>query len=147
MSDDTPTIRDEPIQQGERIPAVQLRHLVDGNMRDIDTAELLRGGTTVLFGVPGAFTPTCSGRHLPGFVAQAGALKDKGVARIVCLSVNDPFVMRAWGEDQTPSELTSKCSRIRVERNPSRGEGARTSPGSSSCSMRVNARSWGTNGR
>lgn len=100
MSDETPIIRDEPIQPGERIPAVQLRHLVDGTMRDIDTAALLQDGRTVLFGVPGAFTPTCSGRHLPGFLALAGALKEKGIARIVCLSVNDPFVMRAWGEDQ-----------------------------------------------
>lgn len=86
------------IQVGDTIPSVTLKHLTDNGMQDITTDEIFKGKTVVLFSVPGAFTPTCSAKHLPGFVQQADALKGKGVDSIVCLAVNDPFVMRAWGE-------------------------------------------------
>jgi peroxiredoxin (alkyl hydroperoxide reductase subunit C) len=72
--------------------------------KEVTTEELFGGRTVVLFGVPGAFTPTCSAKHLPGFVAQAGALKAKGVDAIACMAVNDVFVMGAWGKDQGVGE-------------------------------------------
>lgn len=86
------------IQVGDTIPSVKLKHLTDNGMQEVDTADLFKGKKVVLFSVPGAFTPTCSAKHLPGFVEQAEALKAKGVSEIVCTAVNDPFVMRAWGE-------------------------------------------------
>ncbi|HRJ60158.1 MAG TPA: peroxiredoxin [Azospirillaceae bacterium] len=86
------------IQVGDSIPSVALKHLTADGMQEITTDSLFKGKKTVLFSVPGAFTPTCSAKHLPGFVEQADALKAKGVDEIVCTAVNDPFVMRAWGE-------------------------------------------------
>jgi Peroxiredoxin len=86
------------IQVGDSIPSVTLKHLTDNGMQDVTTDSIFQGKTVALFSVPGAFTPTCSAKHLPGFVQQADALKAKGVDTIVCLAVNDPFVMRAWGE-------------------------------------------------
>ncbi|MDQ2105366.1 peroxiredoxin [Azospirillum isscasi] len=86
------------IQVGDAIPSVTLKHLTDNGMQDITTDTLFKGKTVVMFCVPGAFTPTCSAKHLPGFVQKAEELKAKGVDDIVCLAVNDPFVMRAWGE-------------------------------------------------
>ncbi len=86
------------IQVGDTIPSVTLKHLTDNGMQDVTTDSIFQGKTVALFSVPGAFTPTCSAKHLPGFVQQADALKAKGVDTIVCLAVNDPFVMRAWGE-------------------------------------------------
>lgn len=87
------------IKVGDRVPSMTLKRLGADGMEEVNTDELFKG-RVVLFSVPGAFTPTCSAKHLPGFVNQAGALKAKGVDRIVCLSVNDPFVMKAWGESQ-----------------------------------------------
>lgn len=86
------------IQVGDSVPSITLKHLTADGMQDITTDSLFKGKKTVLFSVPGAFTPTCSAKHLPGFVEQADALKAKGVDEIVCTAVNDPFVMRAWGE-------------------------------------------------
>ena len=86
------------IQVGDTIPSVTLKHLTSDGMKEINTSDLFAGKTVVMFAVPGAFTPTCSARHLPGFVEHAGAIKEKGVDQIVCMAVNDPFVMKAWGE-------------------------------------------------
>ncbi|MGQ0665053.1 MAG: peroxiredoxin, partial [Pseudomonadota bacterium] len=77
-----------------------LKHMTKDGMRDITTDEVFKGKKVVLFGLPGAFTPTCSAKHLPGFVEHAGAIKAKGVNAIACLSVNDAFVMDAWGKAQ-----------------------------------------------
>jgi peroxiredoxin len=92
------------IQVGDRIPAATLSYLKDGAVQTIGTEELFAGKTVVLFAVPGAFTPTCSARHLPGYVEQLAALKAKGVDRVVCMAVNDPFVMNAWRESQKVPE-------------------------------------------
>lgn len=88
------------VQVGERIPSVTLKHLSDDGMQEIATDELFRGRKVAVLGVPGAFTPTCSTRHLPGFVEKAQAFRDKGVDAIVCVTVNDPFVARRWAEEQ-----------------------------------------------
>jgi peroxiredoxin len=84
------------IQVGDRLPAVNLKQLTAEGIKDVSTAELTRGRKVVLFAVPGAFTPTCSDKHLPGFLDQAAAIKAKGVDAIVCVAVNDPFVVSAW---------------------------------------------------
>jgi peroxiredoxin len=85
------------IEVGDKIPSMTLKRIGGGGMEEVSTDELFKG-KVVLFSVPGAFTPTCSMKHLPGFVAEAEAFKGKGVDRIVCLAVNDPFVMKAWGD-------------------------------------------------
>lgn len=86
-----------PIQEGEKIPSVTLKN---PDMSDVTTDELFAGKKVVLFAVPGAFTPTCSEQHLPGYIAQSDAIKGKGVDEIVCMSVNDAFVMGAWAKDR-----------------------------------------------
>lgn len=86
------------IQVGDTIPSVTLKHLTADGLKEITTDEIFNGKKVVLFAVPGAFTPTCSARHLPGFIEHAAQIKAKGVDRIVCMAVNDPFVMKAWGE-------------------------------------------------
>lgn len=85
------------IQAGDRIPVVTLAEMRDGAPRAVKTDAMFAGKRTVLFAVPGAFTPTCSAKHLPGFVQFAGEFADKGIDLIACVSVNDAFVMGAWG--------------------------------------------------
>lgn len=86
------------IQVGDRLPEAKLQRIREG-VEVVDTPTLFEGKRVVLFAVPGAFTPTCSERHLPGFVEHFDAFRDKGV-EVLCMSVNDPFVMKAWGESQ-----------------------------------------------
>ncbi len=86
------------IKVGDSIPSVTLKHLTESGMQEVTTEEIFKGKTVVMFAVPGAFTPTCSAKHLPGFVEQADAFKAKGVDAVVCMSVNDPFVMQAWAK-------------------------------------------------
>jgi glutaredoxin/glutathione-dependent peroxiredoxin len=86
------------INVGDKIPSVNLKHMSKDGLADISTDEIFGGKKVVLFSLPGAFTPTCSAKHLPGFVQNAGALKSKGVDTIACVSVNDAFVMNAWGK-------------------------------------------------
>ena len=90
------------IKPGDRIPEVPLQRIRDG-VETVDTRTLFDGKKVVLFAVPGAFTPTCSEKHLPGFVEHFGEFRDKGV-EVACLSVNDPFVMQAWGRSQNVPE-------------------------------------------
>ena len=86
------------IKAGDSLPTdIKLKEM-DGGPKDVTVGEVFKGKKVVLFAVPGAFTPTCSMKHLPGFVEQAAAIRGKGVDQIVCLSVNDAFVMGAWGD-------------------------------------------------
>jgi glutaredoxin/glutathione-dependent peroxiredoxin len=88
------------IQPGETIPPTKLTRATPDGPRETSTDEIFGGKTAVLFGVPGAFTPTCSARHLPSFVEGADALKAKGVDVVACVAVNDAFVLNAWAKDQ-----------------------------------------------
>ncbi len=88
------------IKVGDRIPSATLNHMTDDGVAEVTTDTLFKGKRVALFGLPGAFTRTCSARHLPGFVANADAFKAKGIDAIVCLSVNDAYVMNVWGKDQ-----------------------------------------------
>lgn len=86
------------IHEGDQLPAATLRRVTEEGITPVPVSELTQGKKVVLFAVPGAFTPTCSEKHLPGFLANTGALKAKGIDDIVCVSVNDPFVMAAWDQ-------------------------------------------------
>lgn len=88
------------VTTGDAVPDVELRTLTDSGPQPVRSAEVLGKGKVVLFAVPGAFTPGCSKIHLPGFVKGAADLKASGVDTIACVSVNDPWVMHAWGEAQ-----------------------------------------------
>ncbi len=88
------------IKVGDTVPTVTLRTMGEDGIKEITTDELLGGKKVVLFALPGAFTPTCSSKHVPGFIEHAGAITAKGVDTIACVSVNDAFVMGAWGADQ-----------------------------------------------
>ena len=88
------------IKVGDKVPEATFTTWADGAPKPITTDELFKGKTVGLFAVPGAFTPTCSAKHVPGFKAHAAELKGKGLDVIACVSVNDVFVMKAWGDDQ-----------------------------------------------
>jgi len=88
------------ISVGDKIPTIDLSIMTQDGPGGISTDEIFAGKKVAIFGLPGAFTPTCSAQHLPGFVQNADALKAKGIDTIVCLAVNDVFVMGAWGKDQ-----------------------------------------------
>ncbi len=85
------------IAVGDKVPSARFMYMGPEGPTSIDSGELFGGQRVALFGLPGAFTPVCSAQHLPGFVERADALKAKGIDRIACVSVNDPFVMEAWG--------------------------------------------------
>jgi glutaredoxin/glutathione-dependent peroxiredoxin len=86
------------IKVGDKIPSVTLRYLTSEGVKAVDSDEFFAGRKVAVFGLPGAYTRTCSSRHLPGYVANAAAIKAKGIDAIACLSVNDAFVMNAWGK-------------------------------------------------
>ncbi len=88
------------IKVGDKLPDGTLYEMGEDGPKPVSVAELIKGKRVVFFGLPGAFTPTCSALHVPGYVAQADQIKAKGVDEIVCVSVNDAFVMGAWGKDQ-----------------------------------------------
>jgi peroxiredoxin len=89
------------VKVGDTLPAdVKLKEMGEGGPKDVTVGDVFKGKKVVLFAVPGAFTPTCSMKHLPGFVEKAPTIRQKGIDDIVCVSVNDAFVMGAWGEQQ-----------------------------------------------
>ena len=88
------------IQVGDKVPSATLYHMTGDGPAAVTSDEVFSGKKVVLFALPGAFTPTCSAQHVPGYLKNAAALRDKGVDTIACLSVNDVFVMGAWGKEQ-----------------------------------------------
>jgi len=88
------------VKVGDKVPSATLMEMQEGGPKPVKTDDLFAGKKVVLFALPGAFTPTCSAKHVPGFVQNAQALKAKGIDEIACVSVNDAFVMGAWGKDQ-----------------------------------------------
>ena len=119
----------------DEIPDSDIFHLVNGEPQKSKLREILGDGKIILFGLPGAFTSTCSKLHLPGFVANADKIKERGIENIFCLSVNDPYVMNAWGEANNtgdkikmlsdPYLLFTKAIGAEVDRN-SKGMGIRS---------------------
>ena len=90
---------DMAIQVGDKLPEATMFHMTEAGPVKISTDELTAGKKVVIFALPGAFTPTCSAKHVPGFVANAADLAAKGVDKVACVSINDAFVMAAWGKD------------------------------------------------
>ena len=119
----------------DQIPDIEIFHLIDGEPQTSKIRDILGNGKIILFGLPGAFTSTCSKLHLPGYIANADKIKAKGIENIFCLSVNDPFVMNAWGEANNvknkikmlsdPYLLFTKAIGAEVDRN-SKGMGIRS---------------------
>ena len=119
----------------DQIPDIEIFHLIDGEPQTSKIRDILGNGKVILFGLPGAFTSTCSKLHLPGYVSNADKIKAKGIDNIYCLSVNDPFVMNAWGEANNavgkitmlsdPYLLFTKSIGAEVDRN-SKGMGIRS---------------------
>ena len=119
----------------DQIPDIEIFNLIDGEPQTGKIRDILGNGKVVLFGLPGAFTSTCSKLHLPGYVANSDKIKSKGIEKIFCLSVNDPFVMNAWGEANNaggkitmlsdPYLLFTKAIGAEVDRN-SKGMGIRS---------------------
>ena len=119
----------------DQIPDIEIFHLIDGEPQTSKIRDILGNGKVVLFGLPGAFTSTCSKLHLPGYVGNADKIKSKGIEKIFCLSVNDPFVMNAWGEANNaggrismlsdPYLLFTRAIGAEVDRN-SKGMGIRS---------------------
>ena len=119
----------------DQIPDIEIFHLIDGEPQTSKIKDILGNGKVILIGLPGAFTSTCSKLHLPGYVGNADKIKSKGIEKIFCLSVNDPFVMNAWGEANNaggkitmlsdPYLLFTKAIGAEVDRN-SKGMGIRS---------------------
>lgn len=93
------------ISEGDKIPSVQLSRMGEKGPEKISTDDFFAGQKVVLFAVPGAFTPTCSQAHLPGYVVKVDEIKAKGVSKVACLSVNDAFVMDAWSKNSNAEEI------------------------------------------
>ena len=93
------------IKVGDKVPSATLKYLSSEGPKEITTDELFKGKRVALFAVPGAFTPTCSQRHLPGYVEKSAEIKAKGIDTIACVAVNDAFVMSAWGKDRQADKI------------------------------------------
>lgn len=87
-----------PIQVGDTIPSVTLKRANEGGIEELNIADYISDKKVVLFGVPGAFTPACAQKHLPGYIAKADQIREEGIDEIICVAVNDPFVLKHWGE-------------------------------------------------
>lgn len=94
------------IKQGDNLPNAKLMKATAEGTMPVESSEYFKGKKVALFSVPGAFTPTCSARHLPGYVEKAAALKAKGIDEIACTAVNDAFVMGAWGQSAGSDDVT-----------------------------------------
>ena len=129
------------IKVGDTLPPdVKLKEMKDGAPKDVTLGELFKGKRVVLFAVPGAFTPTCSMKHLPGFVSDADKIRAKGVDDIVCVSVNDVFVMDAWGKSSAPR---ARCACWRTATASSRVPWASSwTPVGSAWASARNAMAW-----
>lgn len=92
------------IKVGDKLPSVEFKTMTAEGPRPMTTEDIFKGRKLALFGVPGAFTPTCSAKHMPGFLAHAEEFKAKGIQQIACVSVNDVYVMAAWGKDQNAGD-------------------------------------------
>src|SRR5271156_40232 len=92
------------ISVGDKVPSAVLMQIKSGTPQPVKTEDFFSGKKVVVFALPGAFTPTCSAKHLPGFIQHADAIKAKGIDAIACISVNDAFVMGAWGDQQGTGE-------------------------------------------
>ena len=98
------------IGTGDKLPPATLKQMTGDGIEDVSLAEFVAGKKVIIFGLPGAYTPVCSTSHLPGYVAEADKLKAEGTVEIACISVNDPFVMAAWGEQQgATGKVTMLC--------------------------------------
>ncbi len=93
------------IQQGDKLPEATMHMIKEGRPTPVTTSDLFAGKKVMVFAVPGAFTPTCSQAHLPGYVVNADAIKAKGIDSIVCIAVNDAFVMDSWGQDRNAEAI------------------------------------------
>ena len=93
-----------PIKAGDRMPQGTFKTMTAQGPKDVSTDELFKGKKVVLFSVPGAFTPTCDAKHLPGFLEHASELRSKGIDTIACMAVNDVFVMNAWGKSASAGD-------------------------------------------
>ena len=98
------------ISVGDKMPDVTLHTMTDSGPQGVTTSDLFNGKKVALFGLPGAFTPTCSAKHVPGFVENSGSLAAKGIDSIICVSVNDAFVMGAWGDNQNVGDKVMMVS-------------------------------------
>ena len=93
------------IREGEKVPEATMHTMKEGKPTAVTTTDLFAGKKVVVFAVPGAFTPTCSQAHLPGYVVNVDAIKAKGVDSVICISVNDAFVMDSWGKDRNAEQI------------------------------------------
>ena len=103
------------IKEGEKLPNSKVFILSKDGPKEISMGEIIGQDKVILFGLPGAFTPTCSAKHLPGFINSMDEIKKKGIKKVICISVNDPFVMDAWGKSHN---VDRKSTRLNSSHKP-----------------------------